>query len=665
VIRLGVSIAVNTRGIAVAAVVVATALTASSRLTAQGTYTFTVIAPEGTNLGFPPPIAINNGGQVALVATPPSAPGGVGGVYRGDGTTLTLLYSSGSPQTQAPPSGSVAINAGGIVAFGTYGPAFGSRIVLSDGSGATHLNGPWVPGGEPSLNDAGQFVYEIQNGGVYSGVGIGSAIVPLAVPGDVVPGGTLTGSSFPLVNNIGQVVFLGGLSGGTGRFFRTSTTPGGPIVEMGSSGNGSLLFGLNDLGQIAYLGVPTVGPAAIYISDGVVETPVVVATANLLLEPHMTPINDLGHVAFVAADAAAVRRIYVWNGTGLWDVLGQGDTIPSLGTVLDFAIGNDSLNDRDQIALSVRYDDGSGVDKYGVVRADPINLPPTATDGSLSTNEDTVAAGTLSGADPHGDPLTFTLVGNGSLGTATVTNALTGAFTYTPNPDAFGTDTVTFAVGDGTFTSNTATVTVTIAPVNDAPIAADSNVLALSGQAVSDVLQATDVDGPALTFTIVSAPTRGQAVITDATTGAFSYTPPSMSSGSGSGTVTPQAPVLDMLTFQVTDGALQSNTATVTFTLKIDEPPTLTDLTVHTRAGRAVAGRVAMSPAASTKATFEVVSTPAFGTLRLAPDGAFVYRPRPDVRGVDRFSVRARVNGVTSNVAEVTVVIAPRMAPRR
>ena len=62
---------------------------------------------------------------------------------------------------------------------------------------------------------------------------------------------------------------------------------------------------------------------------------------------------------------------------------------------------------------------------------------------------------------------------NGAKGTATLTNTATGAFTYTPKPNANGTDSFTFQVNDGKADSNVATVTVTIDPVNDAPVASN------------------------------------------------------------------------------------------------------------------------------------------------------------------------------------------------
>ena len=82
-------------------------------------------------------------------------------------------------------------------------------------------------------------------------------------------------------------------------------------------------------------------------------------------------------------------------------------------------------------------------------------------------------SGTSTATDPNGDPLTFSIVSNGTLGSASITDAATGAFTYTPAPDLNGVDTFTFIASDATSASNIATVTVSIAAVNDAPLAAN------------------------------------------------------------------------------------------------------------------------------------------------------------------------------------------------
>jgi hypothetical protein len=92
------------------------------------------------------------------------------------------------------------------------------------------------------------------------------------------------------------------------------------------------------------------------------------------------------------------------------------------------------------------------------------NNAPVAADDALSVDRNSSADGTLFAFDPDGHELTFSIVGNGSLGTATITDAATGAYTYTPNADVFGDDEFTFVANDGAADSNIATVTVTIHP---------------------------------------------------------------------------------------------------------------------------------------------------------------------------------------------------------
>ncbi len=177
--------------------------------------------------------------------------------------------------------------------------------------------------------------------------------------------------------------------------------------------------------------------------------------------------------------------------------------------------------------------------------------PPVAV-GTLTTAEDTPLSGQLQASDPDGNPLTYSVVTNGTLGTVTITNAATGAFTYTPLANASGADTFSFKVNDGLVDSNVAAMAVTISPVNDAPVAADGTATVAAGAAVSGVLTGSDVDSSALTFRVVTNGTQGTATITDAATGAYTYT------------AAPGAGGTDTFTFQIDDGSLSSNVATVT-----------------------------------------------------------------------------------------------------
>ena len=81
--------------------------------------------------------------------------------------------------------------------------------------------------------------------------------------------------------------------------------------------------------------------------------------------------------------------------------------------------------------------------------------------------------GVLPGADADGDALTYGIVTNGTGGTATVTDAATGAFTYVPTANANGTDSFVYRISDGANTADeTVSVTLKSAPFTDVATAA-------------------------------------------------------------------------------------------------------------------------------------------------------------------------------------------------
>merc|ERR1711964_681637 len=95
-----------------------------------------------------------------------------------------------------------------------------------------------------------------------------------------------------------------------------------------------------------------------------------------------------------------------------------------------------------------------------------VNDKPVATAQTVTTDEDVAKAIRLAGADIENSTLTYTVVANPSHG------ALSGtapALTYTPTADYNGSDSFTFKVNDGIVDSETATISITVIAVNDAP----------------------------------------------------------------------------------------------------------------------------------------------------------------------------------------------------
>ena len=130
-----------------------------------------------------------------------------------------------------------------------------------------------------------------------------------------------------------------------------------------------------------------------------------------------------------------------------------------------------------------------------------------------------------------------------------------GSYTYTSEANYNGADSFTYKVNDGELDSNTATVTLNITAVNDAPVAADAQAATDEDTALNLNLlaAASDVDGDALTPVIIAGPLHGQLI--QNADGTFNY----VSERDYFGT--------DSFTCKVTDGQLDSNIVTVSLTI--------------------------------------------------------------------------------------------------
>ena len=130
-----------------------------------------------------------------------------------------------------------------------------------------------------------------------------------------------------------------------------------------------------------------------------------------------------------------------------------------------------------------------------------------------------------------------------------------GSFVYTPTLNFNGTDTFTYHANDGLAGSTIATVTLTITPVNDAPLAlADAYtatastllVVAAPGVLAND----SDVESQPLTATLLSGPLHGSLAL--GADGSFTYLP------------NPGFTGVDQFTYQASDGQAASTPVTVT-----------------------------------------------------------------------------------------------------
>lgn len=199
--------------------------------------------------------------------------------------------------------------------------------------------------------------------------------------------------------------------------------------------------------------------------------------------------------------------------------------------------GDDSF---DYTATDGSLDDTATV-SVSVTSAD--NGAPSPADDAATLDEDSsVWVDVLANdTDPDGDTLSVdsaTAPANGS--TSLPGN---GTVAYTPDADYNGDDSFDYDVTDGEVTS-TATVSITVEPVDDAPTAGDDNASTPTNESVwIDVLANDgDVDGDTLSVDAVTNPANGTASLPG--NGTVEYTPDPGFTGT------------DTFRYDVTDGSL-------------------------------------------------------------------------------------------------------------
>jgi serralysin len=133
------------------------------------------------------------------------------------------------------------------------------------------------------------------------------------------------------------------------------------------------------------------------------------------------------------------------------------------------------------------------------------NSAPVADAQSVTTDEDTAKAITLTATDADLDTLTYSVVAQPLHGDLTGTAPV---LTYTPDADYNGPDSFTFKANDGAVDSNIATVSITVTATADAPVitsddggATASKNVAENSTAVTTVT-ATDADLDTLIYSI-------------------------------------------------------------------------------------------------------------------------------------------------------------------
>ncbi len=409
------------------------------------------------------------------------------------------------------------------------------------------------------------------------------------------------------------------------------------------------------------------------------------------------------------ADAGDVLRITAVNGQALSlggpavNVTGAGNTV--LGTVaLVLQAGKPQLlftpakDYNGPVNFRYTVTDGlTSVDAQVAVAVQPVNDAPVANADNVTTAEDTpVIVNVLrNDTDVDGDALTvttFTQPANGRV----VLNA-DGTFTYTPNANFNGAETFSYTITDPSGATSSATVTVNVGGVNDAPVAnpdtdTTSEDTALVRAAAEGVIAGrtpaaadTDADGNTLSVTsfaivlngVITTAVAGQPLagawgtLTLNADGSYRYQPNAAAQGLDDGETG-----VDTFSYTVTDGSLNSTTTLTLTVTGANDAPVAVDDSATTREGVPVTVAVLandldvdnepltvtqVNGRAITATTgvdlFDNAPTPnKIGTVTLNADGTLTFTPVAFYNGPVKFTY-TMTDGTASATGNVSIVV--------
>ncbi|NQZ10462.1 MAG: tandem-95 repeat protein, partial [Algicola sp.] len=335
---------------------------------------------------------------------------------------------------------------------------------------------------------------------------------------------------------------------------------------------------------------------------------------------------------------------------------------------------NYDLSDKEDTKIffaTVTGIDGSGesafssVHKIAAMNGVTDNSPVAAND-SFSMDEDTSLSANIIANDSDAESATLTINTTPAIFPANgqITIHADGTFTYTPSKDFNGNDGFQYQVIDSIGQVATASVTITVNPVNDAPESLTNSFNVLDGQnAVPIALETAtfatnqqgvltvaapgvlindlDIDSTSLTATLVTQATQG--IVELSNDGGFVYTAEAGATGS------------DQFTYQANDatGAVAPATTVVISINNASFPPVAAnDEYVLSKDATLVVDNSATSAMSvlnndsdldsgdTLSVDTNLVKATSHGTLNMANDGTFTYIPNVGYFGIDCFSYR-------------------------
>ncbi|WP_155396235.1 cadherin-like domain-containing protein, partial [Vibrio campbellii] len=301
-----------------------------------------------------------------------------------------------------------------------------------------------------------------------------------------------------------------------------------------------------------------------------------------------------------------------------------------------------------EATISYTVSDGELEDSAEVsVTVNPLNDAPVANDDSAATDEDTPVTINVLPNDTDVDGDTLTIVNASVPADQGTVEIVDGKLVFTPAENFNGEATISYTVSDGEL-EDSAEVSVTVNPLNDAPVANDDSAATDEDTPVTiDVLpNDTDIDGDTLTIVNASVPAeQGTVEIVD---GKLVFTPAENFNGEAT------------ISYTVSDGELEDSAEVSVTVNPVNDAPVANDDNAVTDEDTPVTINVLPNDTDVDGDTLTIVnaSVPADqGTVEIV-DGKLVFTPADDFNGEATISYTVS-DGALEDSAEVSVTVNP------
>src|SRR6266852_5819259 len=312
------------------------------------------------------------------------------------------------------------------------------------------------------------------------------------------------------------------------------------------------------------------------------------------------------------------------------------------------------FTDAGTYGATVRVSDGSlGDSKSLTVTVTNVDRAPALSQPSdMTVSEGATADQAITGSDPDGDALTFSLVSGPAYAGVTTANGTTGNLHLAPGFTDAGTYGATVRASDGSL-SDSKSLTVTVTNVNRAPALSQPSDMTVSEGATADqAITGSDPDGDALTFSLVSGPGYAAVTTVNGTTGNLHLAPGFTDAGTYGATV------------RASDGSLSDSKSLTVTVNNVDRAPALNAIANMAVAAGATADQAISATDPDGDAITFTSSGPAFMTVTAniqvgtTETGSIHLAPALGTSGTIPASVTATANAAIS-AQSFTITVTP------